>query len=105
MFKLQKGDQIQVLAGKDRGKKGKIDRVFPKKRQVLVNNLNIFKKHVRSQGEKKPGGIMEIAKPLPVAKVALVCPGCKRLTRVGFKMGKDKNKKRICRKCGQIIGK
>ncbi|MCJ7828054.1 50S ribosomal protein L24 [Patescibacteria group bacterium] len=105
MLKLRKGDQVQVLLGKDKGKKGKIDRIFPDKGMVLINGLNLVKKHVKSQGEKKPGGIMEITKPLKASKVALVCPKCKKITRVGFRVVKDKTKHRICRKCGQVIGK
>ena len=103
MFKLKKGDQIVVLQGRDKGRRGKIDRVLPGRNQILVNGLNLVKKHLKSQGEKKPGGIVSIAKPILVSKVALVCPKCNQPTRVGFQIGKDKNKKRVCRKCKKII--
>ena len=105
MLRLKKGDQIVVLRGKDKGKKGKIDRVLAKEGRVLINSLNLVKKHVKPQGEKKPGGIVQIAKPLMVSKVSLVCPKCHQSTRIGFQIGKDKNKHRVCRKCGHLIEK
>lgn len=105
MFRLHKGDQIQVLKGKDRGKRGKIERIFTKEKKVLINGLNIIKKHVKPRGEGKPGGIIEMTKPLGIAKVALVCPKCSRVTRIGFQLGKDKQKQRFCRKCGQVLAK
>lgn len=97
-MKLRKGDQIIVTLGKDKGKKGKIEAVFPKKNSVSIAGVNIFKKHTKSQGEGKKGGIIEINKPLAVSKVALVCPKCNLPTRVGFEVDK-KAKMRICRKC------
>ncbi len=105
MDKIRKGDQVQVLLGKDRGKKGKVERVLTKKGQIQVHGLNIIKKHVKPQGEGKPGGIIEITKPMRAAKVALVCPKCNQVTRVGFQLGKGELKQRVCRKCGQPFGK
>lgn len=101
--KLKKGDQVKVLLGKDRGKKGKIEKVFSRQRMVLVSGVNLVKKHVKPRGEGKPGGIVDINKPLPVSKVALICPRCNQPTRVGLKEQKDKGKSRICRKCQQVI--
>jgi large subunit ribosomal protein L24 len=105
-MKLRKGDLVKVIAGKDRGKQGKIEKVFPSLRRVLIPGVNIYKKHVRPQGEKKPGGIIDVVKPLPVANVALLCPKCKKQTRVGFQIGKNTGKRekyRICRKCQEVI--
>jgi large subunit ribosomal protein L24 len=101
--RLRKGDQVKVLLGKDRGRKGKIEKVLPHQGKVLVPGLNIVKKHVKPQSKDKPGGVVEIAKPLSVSKVALICPRCGQSTRVGIKLGKGKEKHRICRKCKQII--
>lgn len=101
-MKIKKGDTIFVTSGKDQGRQGKIERVFVKDQTVLVTGLNIAKKHLKSQGEKKPGGIVEIAQPLPLAKVALVCPKCHQPTRVGFKVN-QKGKHRFCKKCQEII--
>lgn len=101
-MKIKKGDQILVTSGKDRGRKGQVEKVLSKQQAVLVAGLNVVKKHIRPQGEKKPGGIVEISKPLSLGKVALICPKCQQPTRVGFKIEK-KEKHRICRKCQEVI--
>lgn len=101
-MKLKKGDQIIVTLGKDKERKGKIERVYPKKNLVLVPGLNIYKKHLKRRDEKNPGGIVEVSRPLAVSKIALICPKCKIKTRVGYKISKSE-KKRICKKCRQII--
>jgi|SRR3989344_2628900 len=101
-MKLKKGDEVIITSGKDRGKRGKIDKIFPKKDTVLLPGLNIFKRHLKKRDEKNPGGIIPISRPLPVGNVALICPKCGKSTRVGYKV--DKNKKlRICRKCHSNI--
>ncbi len=102
-MKLKKGDSVVVLVGKDKGRKGKIKKIFPKTGKVLLPGINTFKKHAKSQGEKKPGGIIDIVKPLPMAKVALICPKCNQPTRVGFQIDKAGVKYRLCRKCQTII--
>lgn len=101
-MKLKRGDQIIVIAGKDKGRKGKIEKTFSKEGKVLVPGINIVKKHVKSQGENKPGGIIEINKPIDVSKVALVCPRCGKITRIGYLLTKEK-KERICKKCQAVI--
>lgn len=102
-MKLRKGDKVKVTAGKDRGREGVVEKVFPKEDKVLVTGVNIYKKHIKARGEGKPGGIVEIARPLAVAKVALLCPKCKQLTRIGFQLEEKKKKSRICKKCQQKI--
>jgi large subunit ribosomal protein L24 len=102
-MKLKKGDQIIVIKGKDKGRRGKIEKIFPKKGQVLVPGINLYKKHARKQSEKKPGGIIEIVVPLPVANVAPFCPKCKKPTRIGYQIDQSGNKTRICRKCQTLI--
>ena len=105
-MKFKKGDEVMVTLGKDRGKRGKIEAVFPDAAEVLVTGVNIYKRHLKSRGQGKPGGIIDITKPLCTAKVALVCPKCQRLTRVGYqqaKEGESFSKLRICRKCGDVI--
>lgn len=101
-MKIKKGDTVKVLVGKDRGKTGKVEKIYPKKDKVLVSGVNIYKKHMKSQGERKPGGIIDIPRPLPRSKVALLCPKCKQPTRVGYKINPT-GKKRICKKCQQEI--
>ena len=100
-MKLRKGDKIIVIAGKDKGREGKIDRLLKKKQAVLVPGLNMYKKHVKKT-EKSDGGIIEFAKPINIAKVALVCPQCGKKTRAGYTFI-DKEKKRICKKCNKVI--
>lgn len=91
-----------VLRGKDKGRKGKIEKILSKSGKVLIPGVNVYKKHARKQSEKKPGGIIEIVKPLAVANVALVCPKCKKPTRIGYQISKG-SKSRICRKCQALI--
>lgn len=102
-MKLKIGDTVLITAGKDRGKTGKITKVYPSLSKVLVEGVNKYKKHVKAQGEGKPGGIIEIEKPLSVANVALTCSTCKQQTRVGYSIGKSGTKARICRKCQATI--
>ncbi|EKD91519.1 MAG: 50S ribosomal protein L24 [uncultured bacterium] len=101
MQKLKKGDNVMVLVGKDRGRSGAIERIDTKKGKALVLGVNIFKRHVRKTGQME-GGIIEIAKPVNLSNLALVCPNCKRPTRVGFQIEAGK-KMRICKKCRKEI--
>lgn len=102
-MKIKKGDTVKVTAGKDKGKTGKVEKVFPKKNKVLVARVNIYKRHLKPQGEGKPGGIVEISKPLPMANVAFVCSKCNQPTRIGYLIDKSGDKHRICKKCQQPI--
>ena len=101
-MKLKKGDTILVTIGKDKGKKGKIDRIIPGTQSILIAGINVYKRHTKKRDEKNPGGIIEFPRPLAAAKVALICPACGKPTRVGYLVaGGDKH--RICRKCQQKI--
>jgi large subunit ribosomal protein L24 len=101
-LKIKKGDKIIVLAGKDKGKTGTVERAILKTAEVIVSGINIVKKHVKVSKKNPAGGVIEIARPMPVGKAALVCPSCGKKTRVGYqKSGKEKN--RICQKCGKTI--
>jgi large subunit ribosomal protein L24 len=102
-MKLKKQDKVVVTAGKDKGRQGKIEKVFPASGRVLIPGMNIAKKHVKPRGEKQPGGIIDVAQPLPMANVALLCPKCQQPTRVGYRLDKDNQKSRICKKCQQLI--
>lgn len=97
-MKLRKGDQVTIVTGKDNGKKGTIEKVFSKEAKVLVEGVNQYKRHVKARMSNEKSEIITITKPLPVANVQLICPKCKKVTRVGHKMLKDE-KVRICRKC------
>lgn len=102
-MKLQKGDKVKIIAGKDKNRKGTIDKIFPKKQAVLVPGINMDKKHVKKT-KKTEGGIIELAKPLPISKIALLCPECGKKMRVGYTFV-DGEKKRMCKKCKKIIDK
>ena len=102
-MKLIKGDTIKVVAGKDKGKTGKIEIAYTKEAKVLVAGVNEYKRHQKGGGyDNTRSEIITITKPLPVANVQLVCPHCKKLTRIGYSMEKDK-KVRVCRKCGKAL--
>ena len=101
-MKIKKGDQIIVTQGKDKGRKGKVTDVDSKHGTVLVPGINMYKRHEKKRDEKRPGGIIEYARPLNLGKVAVICPKCGKPTRVGFLVTKN-SKERICRKCGQKI--
>lgn len=101
-MKFKKNDSIIVTVGKDKGHKGKIDKVFPDEGKVTVSGVNVFKRHTKRKDDKNPGGIMDIVKPIHVAKIALVCSACGKPTRVGYLVAKNE-KVRICRKCGKKI--
>lgn len=102
MMKLRIGDEVLLTAGKDKGRRGKIERIFPKEGLVLIPGLNIYKKHQKAlRGQK--GGVLEISRPLPFSNLALVCPKCAKPTRVGFQIDKTGEKARICRQCARLI--
>jgi large subunit ribosomal protein L24 len=101
-MKIKKGDTVLVISGKWRGKTGKVLKAFPKDFKVLVEGVNIVKKHQRPRRAGEKGEIVEIPKPIPVSKVKLICPHCKKATRVGYKIEEDK-KFRICKKCKSKI--
>lgn len=91
-----------VTAGKDRGRSGKIEKVFPENNTIVVPGINEYKKHRKPQGQDRPGEIVTLLRPMDVSKVAVVCPKCKLVTRVGYRMDGDK-KIRICRKCNNDL--
>lgn len=98
-MKIRKGDKVQVLQGKDRGKQGEVTFAFPAEGKVIVDGLNVAKRHQKPTQAMQQGGIIDKEMPLPVSRVAVVCPSCSKPTRVGYRFdGNDKV--RICRKCG-----
>jgi large subunit ribosomal protein L24 len=100
-LKIKTGDNVQILLGKDRGKSGKILRVWTKENKVLVENINIYKRHVKKTAQHE-GGVLDIPKPVNSSNVSLICPSCKKTTRVGIKI-EGNNKMRICKKCNEEI--
>ncbi len=102
-FKIRKGDFVQVIKGKDKGKKGRVIKVFPKEARVLVEGVNFVKKHVRPRKIDQQGGIIQMEKPISISNVMLFCLKCSKPTRVGIKFLDDGSKVRYCKKCGEII--
>ena len=101
MFRVKRDDQVQVISGRDRGKKGKVRRVFPDDRKVVVEGLNLVKKSTRRSETNPQGAILSKESRLPLDRVMPVCPRCGRGVRVGFKLAPDGSKTRICRACGE----
>jgi large subunit ribosomal protein L24 len=101
-MKIKKGDRVVVLQGKDRGKQGTVMRAIPAKGKVIVEGVNIAKKHQKPTRTTMQGGIIDKDMPLDVSNVALVCPK-DGATRVGYKLTEGGDKTRICRKCGQEL--
>ncbi|MGD0522980.1 MAG: 50S ribosomal protein L24 [Candidatus Microgenomates bacterium] len=104
MIKFKTGDSVKITSGKDKGREGKIEKINLAGGLALIPGINIYKKHVKGTGSEKgqKGGIYELSRPLPFAKIVLVCPKCKKITRVAFKtVGKEKV--RVCKKCAKEI--
>jgi large subunit ribosomal protein L24 len=101
-LKIKKGDRVRVLTGKDRGKEGDVMRSLPKEGKVIVEGVNVAKKHQKATRATMQGGIIDKDMPIPVANVALLCPK-DGPTRVGFRFDADGTKVRICRKCGRDL--
>jgi large subunit ribosomal protein L24 len=117
-MKIRKGDLVQVVSGKDRGKQGRIIESLPREQRVIVENLNVVKKHRRpralrdsgrmGQPQIQPGGVFDVSNPLPVSNVMVVCPTCNRATRVGYDFRETKDgltKLRVCKRfdCGEVL--
>ncbi|MCM8800718.1 MAG: 50S ribosomal protein L24 [Candidatus Omnitrophica bacterium] len=103
MQKIKKDDLIYVIKGKDRGKKGKVLAVFPKKGRAVVEGINLVKKHMRRVSAEIPGGIVSVEMPISIANLMLFCKHCNRPVRVGFKILENKTKVRFCKACKEII--
>lgn len=103
-MRLKTGDTVVVISGKWKGKKGKIIRAFPREEKVLVEGVNLVKKHQRPT-QNMQGGIIEKEAPIRACKVMLVCGNCGKPTRVGMKILDDSRKVRVCKKCGEVIDK
>ena len=101
-MKIKKGDTVLIIKGKDRGKSGKVIKALPKENRIIIEGLNLVKKHVKPKRAGEKGEIVEIPVPLYISKVKLICPSCKKPTKVGYKFVND-TKKRYCKKCKNLI--
>src|SRR5207244_9041439 len=107
-MKIKKGDTVLIITGKDRGKQGTVSRAMPQDNKVIVEGLNIVKKHVRPQGQTRQGGVIEKAMPLQVSNTMLICTECNQPTRVALErrpMGSDQKLRpvRVCKECHKVI--
>ena len=100
---IKKEDTVVVIAGNDKGKKGKVLQVIPKQDKILVEGINIKTKHVKPKGKGQEGGIIKTEMPIHKAKVMLVCPKCGKPSRIGKQILDNGNKTRICKKCNEPI--
>jgi large subunit ribosomal protein L24 len=109
-MKIKKGDKVKIIAGKDKGKTGKVLQVFPSKNKASVEGLNLLIKHLRPRREGESGQRIEFPAPMDLSNMMLICPECAKPVRVGYKYvesgegdKKKKRKFRVCRKCKQTI--
>ncbi len=103
--KVKKEDMVVVITGKDRGKRGKVLKVFPQRERLIVEGLNLMKRHTRPNPPQQQGGIVEKEAPLHISNVMLYCSKCNRAAHVGRKLLSDGTKVRYCRRCGEMVGK
>src|SRR5690349_9747121 len=100
--RIRREDTVMVLSGKDRGKTGRVREVRPREDLVVIEGINLVKRHTKPRGMARQGGIITQEAPLPTSKVALVCDNCGP-TRVGFRFLEDGSKERFCRKCERAL--
>lgn len=103
MQKIKKGDLVEIIKGKDKRRRGRVTKVFPKENKLIVEGLNLLYKHIRPRREGEKGQRIQFSAPIHISNVMLVCPKCHKRTRVGFKILDDKRKVRVCKKCKEII--
>ena len=103
---VKTGDTVKVITGEDKGKSGKVQKTFPETGRIIVEGVAMVKKHQKPRGQGMPGGIIDKEAAIPACKVMLLCPNCKKATRIAHKFveveGKQK-KVRACKKCGSTI--
>lgn len=102
-MKIRKGDIVKIISGDDRGRQGKVLAALPRNNKIVVEGVNIQKKHVRPRREGEKGELVKIPAPFSVSRAMLMCPGCKRAVRVGYKFNDSGVKMRVCKRCGKEI--
>ncbi len=101
---LRKNDEVMVIAGKEKGKRGKVISFLTESERVFVEKLNMVKRHQKPTQKMPQGGIVEKEAAIHVSNVMIYCTKCSKPVRIGMKVGKDKKKHRVCRKCGENVG-
>ena len=102
-MKIKKNDTVLVIAGKDKGKKGKVRFAYPDDERVMVEGINMIKKHTKAKGQVRQAGIIEREAPISVSDVMLLCAKCNKPARVGYSILQDGRKARFCRVCGEVV--
>jgi large subunit ribosomal protein L24 len=102
-MKIRKDDTVVVIAGKDKGKKGKVRYAYPKDNRLLIEGVNFIKRHARATGQARQAGIIEREEPIHASDVMLVCSKCNRPVKVGSRHLADGKKVRFCRSCNEVI--
>lgn len=104
-FHIKKDDTVMVMAGKEKGKTGKVVRILADKNRVVVENLNVVKRHTRPNRANQDGGIIEKEAPIAISNVMVVCSACNKPSRTGMRLSEDGSKARFCKKCNQTVDK
>ena len=109
-MKVHKDDLVTIISGNDRGKQGRVLKVFPEDKRVIVEGINFIKRHTRPNQKQPQGGIVTKEAPINVSNVMVICPKCNEKTKIGIKKIKDENKDktlhvRYCKKCGEMVVK
>lgn len=102
---VKKNDKVKVIAGKEKGKTGKVIMVLPKKERIIIEKVNLVKRHTKPKGAAGQGGIIEKEGAIHISNVMVVCPKCDTAVRFGYKLLEDGNKVRVCKKCEEVIDK
>ena len=102
-MKIRKEDEVLVIAGKDRGKKGKVRRVLPRESRVLVEGINLAKKHQKPRGGARQTGIIDLVVPIQISNLMLLCGKCRQPTRIGYRFLEGGSKVRVCKRCGEVV--
>jgi large subunit ribosomal protein L24 len=102
-MKIKKDDTVLVIAGKERGKKGKVRFAHPDKQQIIVEGINFIKKHSKARGAARQAGIIDLEAPLDISNVMIICNKCNKPGRIGYRKLEDGRRVRFCRACGEVI--
>lgn len=102
-MKVVKNDNVLVISGNYKGKKGKVLKVFPKEQRIIVEGVHFIKRHTRPTQKNSQGGIVEKEAPISISNVLVICPKCSNPSRIGRKMLEDRKRVRICKSCGEML--
>src|SRR5215510_7854304 len=105
LARIKKNDSVMIIAGKERGKIGKVLRVLPQNNRAVVERLNLVKRHLKPRGPQSPGGILEKEAPIHLSNLMPMCERCNAPVRVGSRKLDDESKVRVCRRCGELLDK